>query len=230
METSASKPKSLLDLAKSVAKDINPDMDLTRYSLHRFKSHIKACCASLHYIEAYTLTLQYVEDLFYFFADENKKLFQTDTPKILSILSGLKIINSELYVLFSDINDQRNMLAHKVIRENYKTARKNFGKVKPEVHEKKLSKLIELAESEFVSLVKKYPHKFQFSKKTKSIERDRVMLLGNIIMEKVFTELQIPEDIRGKKDQIMEFYRKAYFARFKKEVLGYIYPDLDISP
>ena len=90
-----------------------------RYSPSFFKDHIKLCCDKKYHIEAYTLTLQYVENLIYlFFNRKPYKLSLTDTPKILCVLVTLNLIDENYYELFIKINQKRNILSHNIIQDH----------------------------------------------------------------------------------------------------------------
>jgi hypothetical protein len=66
--------KTLKDLANEdlirelvVSNQFLKDEELTRYEPDRLKDYIRFCCKQKSYIEAYSLTLQYVDALFWRF-------------------------------------------------------------------------------------------------------------------------------------------------------------------
>lgn len=201
-----------------------PDPKLKRYSKSKLKDYVEFCCEQQHLIEAYSLTLQHVEDLIFYAVGPDKYLRNIDVSKIVATLYSSEAISDDLYKQFDAVKTARNYLAHRMIRDP--EARKRIAKTDLSGHSENLIKLIDLAEEFFLNWVKKFPGRFLLlaGKKLKENHRVRMDLLGHIIGGKVSEEVKTEMPKKGLtekewKSQFEEKFKERFKQRFA-EVFG----------
>lgn len=210
---------SLRDLAVRRSKYLIPDPELKRYKREELKDYIKDCCKNYFFIEAYALTLQYVDDLIYYGVKiKGSKNFPNNSSQIVDVLKGVKALPENFLDLYEVVNETRNALLHKVVK--YPQRRKQISQITPDTHFEKLSALIEIVEDFFLYLVKKYPDRFKYlfvSKKLSAEEKIKEELLLDVLSFKVEKTINLPYDFKNPGIWKEEF-KNEFKTKFSGEI------------
>lgn len=193
-----------------------PDPELTRYNHTNLVDYISYCCDRSTLIEAYTLTLQYVEDLLVLAFKRDKYINNNDASKIVSIINVFGKIDNRLKGLFERVNTTRNDLVHKII--NDPSALKKISKRDSKSHEKDLLFLINLIENFYYEFLKSEARnilqKTQLS--LNASEKTRLKAFVYIIQERAAKAVKMPEGID--KAELEEKFLEEFDKNFNEEI------------
>lgn len=136
-------------------KYFNADKELKRYDITEIEDYIAFCCEQSFYIEAYSLTLQYIDELIRCLFEYKKDRIQdTSIPIIIKTFYSLKLIDEASYADYIKVKDLRNKLMHELIRTH--NVKKAIISKKADIHKTDLLKLIAEFEENFIKLAKKH--------------------------------------------------------------------------
>lgn len=166
-------PKSRLEaLAIKIAREraFSGRRDLEKYGRQNISGYIGYCCDNGNLIEAYSLTVQYAEEILATMAGDPKI---TDILRsgvvIATVLKSMGVISDEFYNEFMEINKTRTDLTHKILRDPELRSKLSASGD----HEKKLLNFMSNAEEELLqSIVNKIKKKDKFRDEEKSIFSD----------------------------------------------------------
>jgi len=200
------------------ARFLKKDKDLSRYARHELKDYIEYCCEHHHFIEAYSLAIQYTEDIVVYVISKRGSLRSVDAPKIMEVLWNTGQISEELHELFKKLNAIRNELSHEVSRNP--ESRKRISSITS--HKEDLIKLIDLAEEFFLNWVRLHPRQFVFIKPMKELskhQQERQKLLFDIITNNVTSEIDIPTEGLSK-DEWKARFKEEFIVKVNQKYLG----------
>lgn len=187
---------------------IGPDPVLDRYQSQNLDDYIKFCCKNSHLIEAYTLSLQYAEDLIILSVKTDKYINNTDAPKIISILGGSNIITDAYKSLFFRINDIRNDLVHKMLKDP--SIVKEISQINSKRHTLDLLELIKKTDDFYLQFVKGEIKRLnEFPRATLSkLQAERGIAFAGIVAKQASQEVNIP---------IGNLNRESWEKKYKEE-------------
>jgi uncharacterized protein YutE (UPF0331/DUF86 family) len=199
------------------ARFFKKDKDLSRYARHELKDYIEYCCEHHHFIEAYSLAIQYTEDIVVYAISKRGGLRSVDAPKIMEVFWNTGQISEEFYEFFKKLNVIRNDLSHEVSRNP--AGRKRISSITS--HKEDLMRLIDLAEEFFLNWVRLHPGQFLFIKPMRELskhQQERQKLLFDIIANNLTSEVDIPTAGLSKDERKVRF-KEEFIAKFNQKYL-----------
>ena len=154
------KSRSFFDLARSLVqsqKYFAEDIDLKRYEKNEIGEYISFCCDHRFYVEAYTLALQFINNLIICFVETKQNVRDEQVSTILLTFNSIGLIDNKNYEEYNRIKKIRNDLVHQLLKAP--DVQKLLKTKSPNAHKIDLENIIANYELIFLRLVKDYPNR-----------------------------------------------------------------------